>query len=214
MKQSVLWILTAAVCLLPTPFLTTAESATATDGTLTADERAEAIALLEATRNKVLGEAAALSDAAWSFQPGPDRWSVAQVVEHLLLTEGFLWQSLDAALATEVDPEWAKKTEGRMAMIKQLLPDRSQRFQAPAPLQPHTEKSDLSRRELVQRYREAREKSLAFARETEAPIKAHLVDSENFGPMSAHHWLVFIALHNQRHNQQIDEILADPKLPG
>lgn len=215
MKKPALWILTAALLvLLALPSLVaTADDAT-NDGTLTPEERAETLALLESTRDHVLRQAAALTDEAWTFKPGPDRWSVAEVVEHLMLTEGFLWQSADAALEADADPEWATKTEGQMAMLSKTIPDRSQPAQAPAPLQPDAEESpELSRRELVEGFLAARQKTIDFIRETGAPIKAHVIDTEFFGPMSAHHWLAFIGFHNARHNKQIDEVLEDPKRP-
>ncbi len=212
MKKAVLFLLSTT--LLGLLALSAAGQDAAENGVWTAEERADAIARLEATRDKVLETAASLSEDAWTFKPGPDRWSVAEVVEHLALTEGFLWQNIDAALAEPVDPEWAAKTEGKLETFINTIPDRSKPATAPEPLQPGASgENEMSRIDLVEHFIEGREKSLAFAQETTLPIKAHIIDTEAFGPVSAHHWLVFIALHNERHNKQIDEILADPKLP-
>lgn len=208
------------VCLALTVFLsptlfTSAQDTPRANATLSAAERADAVAALEDTRAKVMLIAATLSDEEWNFQAAPDRWSVAQVVEHLMLAEGALWEQINTALAKEVDPQWAAKTEGKFEGFRQLIPDRSQRFQAPAPLQPKaTEGERPSRAEVVKGYLAARERSIAFARKTELPLKALLMENPNFGEISAYHCLYLISLHNDRHNQQIEEILADPGFPG
>jgi uncharacterized damage-inducible protein DinB len=45
---------------------------------------------LESTKQGVLEATAGLSEAQWNFKAGPDRWSVAEVAEHIAAAEGFL----------------------------------------------------------------------------------------------------------------------------
>ncbi|MFQ5696076.1 MAG: DUF1579 family protein, partial [Terriglobia bacterium] len=54
---------------------------------LTAQDLARAATHLEATRLGLLDATADLSEAQWHFKPAPDRWSVAEIVEHLALSE-------------------------------------------------------------------------------------------------------------------------------
>jgi hypothetical protein len=58
---------------------------------ISAQDRAKLVQYLTGARDQVLAEAAALSDAQWSFKPGPDRWSVGEVVEHLALAESLIF---------------------------------------------------------------------------------------------------------------------------
>ena len=52
------------------------------------------------------------------------------------------------------------------------------------------------------------------ARGSTKAYKAHIAErSTPLGALSAEHWIRFAALHNLRHNKQIDEVLADPKFP-
>jgi DinB superfamily len=51
--------------------------------TLTPQEREAAIKQFETTRDNFLKSIAGLSEKQWTFKPGPDRWSVAEVSEHI-----------------------------------------------------------------------------------------------------------------------------------
>ena len=56
---------------------------------------------------------------------------------------------------------------------------------------------------------------VTLAQDRSKAYKAHIGESGTpLGELSAAHWLRFAALHNQRHNKQIAEVLADPKFPS
>src|SRR6516162_164129 len=57
---------------------------------LTPAEKERALQYLETTKKNVLEATKGLSEAQWNFKPGPDRWSVAQVMEHIAAAEDFL----------------------------------------------------------------------------------------------------------------------------
>ena len=70
----------------------------------------------------------------------------------------------------------------------------------------------MSRAEIVNKYSAARSRMIERSKNGSKAYKAHLDDgSTPFGQLSAVHWIRFAALHNQRHNKQIDEVMADPK---
>ena len=55
--------------------------------------------------------------------------------------------------------------------------------------------------------------TLAFAQETEAPLKAHTSPNPFFGAINAYQLLLYIPLHNLRHDQQIAEVKTAPDYP-
>src|SRR5438034_2954548 len=57
---------------------------------VTPTERDRAVRYLAETRDRVVEAVKGLSDAQWRFKPGADRWSVAEVVEHLALIENMV----------------------------------------------------------------------------------------------------------------------------
>src|SRR5881394_1608735 len=57
---------------------------------LTQADRDRAIKYLESTTQGVQDATAGLSQAQWNFKPAPDKWSVAEVTEHIAASEDFL----------------------------------------------------------------------------------------------------------------------------
>ena len=81
------------------------------DGTLSSEETAEIVALLQDSRADTLTKLASLSDEQWKFKPGPDRWSAGEVAEHLLLTERGFHMRVDELMAGKPNADWKKMTE-------------------------------------------------------------------------------------------------------
>jgi hypothetical protein len=177
--------------------------------TLTAAERAEVIELLQRSEQELLQAIAGLSDQQWTFKPGPDRWSVAEVVEHVVLADALLFETAIKALDSPVNEKWAT-VSGKTATIRRALPDRSRKVDAPAAIKPN---QTMSRDALLSRFKDQRGKVLAYVRDTNKPLKAHTAPNPFFGDLNAHQWLMYIPLHHLRHNQQIAEVKASPGYP-
>src|SRR6266478_671160 len=103
---------------------------------LTPEEVDKAVGYLEQTRDGVREATKGLSEAQWNFKPAPDRWSVAEVAEHIAAAEDFLRtlakEKVMLAPAGEAGRDVTKTDEAVMAMV----PDRSHKAQAPEPLVP------------------------------------------------------------------------------
>ena len=166
---------------------------------------------LTTTRDQVIAETEKLSDAQWNFKAGPDRWSVGEVVEHLALAESFLAEARQKAMAgPPATTEQLAKAKGQDAVILKVIPDRTQKAQAPEPIQP---KQRLGPREKVMdAYRSRRATTLAYAQKTTDDLRSRVGDSP-LGPLDAYQWLLFTAAHNERHLGQMREVKAHPNFP-
>lgn len=175
---------------------------------LTEAERAHALQLLHDSETAFLELTSGLTDAQWSAQPAPDRWSVQQTAEHLVLGEAIMLAKIDQALAAPPNAEWEAQDARKTKFLDRVLPDRSRKATAPASLHPH---SHWTREETIARYREGRAKTVAFAAGMDRPMKSYLAEHPFpvFNMLNAYHWLLYIPLHNVRHNQQIAEALQD-----
>ena len=179
------------------------------DAALSASESAEIVGMLEDTRGQILSRVAGLSDAQWKFKTAPDRWSAAEIVEHLYLTEGAFAKTVTDLLAGKPNPEWAKLTAGADEKVTKMVPDRSNPVKAPPFAVPQ---GKLSRNEVVGNYLEGRAKMIGFAQDRTKPYKSFVQESP-LGPLHAAQWIRFTAMHNVRHLKQLDEVLADPGFP-
>jgi len=182
------------------------------DGKITAEERAKVIKLLRDTTAETLSTLEKLSDEQLKFKSAPERWSVLEVAEHIMMAEGLLFNAVQGAIASKPNPDWETKTKGKTEFIEKVMPDRSGKAQAPESIVPS---GKLSRQEVIAKIKEARGKTLKFAEETQLPLKAHTLDHPFpvFGTLNAYQWLIYIPLHNVRHNKQIAEVMADPNFP-
>ena len=179
------------------------------DPTMTRSERAELIDLLNKSNREFLEAVETVTDRQWSFKPGPDRWSIAEVAEHIVLSEAALFDNATKNVNGSADEKW-DATLGKTDMLRRALPNRSTKVTAPEEIQP---KRSMTRAQLMSRFKEQRARTLAYAQETEAPVKAHTVANPFFGPLNGHQWLLYIPLHNLRHNLQIAEVKTASDYP-
>src|SRR5690349_12288416 len=57
---------------------------------LTPADRDKAMKYLESTKQGVADATKGLSAAQWTFKPAPDKWSVAEVTEHIAAAEDYI----------------------------------------------------------------------------------------------------------------------------
>jgi hypothetical protein len=177
---------------------------------ISAQDRAKLVQYLTGARDQVLAEAA-LSDAQWSFKPGPDRWSVGEVVEHLALAESLIFD-LQQKMVTgpAATAEKRAAAQGKDEMLLKMIPDRTQKATAPEPLQPA--KRLGSRADVLAAFEERRGKTIAYASKTTDDLRGRVGDSP-LGPLDGYQWLLFIGAHTERHLGQIREVKAHADFP-
>src|ERR1700683_5820263 len=105
--------------------------------TLTPEEREVALKSLQATRDAFLKSIAGLSEQQWKFKPAPDRWSVAEVSEHIAISESTLLGLVETKIMTApADPSKRAEVAGKDEIVLKRVPDRSHKAQAPEYLKP------------------------------------------------------------------------------
>jgi hypothetical protein len=173
-------------------------------------DRERALQYLESTKRGVLDATRGLSDAQWNFKPAPDRWSVAEVMEHLAAAEdlirGMTQEMMKGPEAPMRDMAEIKKTDdGVLAMV----PDRSHKVQAPEPLKPTNRFGSpvAAQKHFV----ESRETTEEYLKNTPG-LRAHVGDSP-MGKLDGYEFVLLIAAHSERHTKQMLEVKADPNFP-
>src|SRR5215467_10461532 len=103
---------------------------------VTQAEKERALQYLETTKKNVLEATKGLSEAQWNFKPAPDRWSVAQVMEHIAAAEDFLRTLDENQVMKGPAGDLGRDTAKTDAAVLGKIPDRTNKVQAPEPLQP------------------------------------------------------------------------------
>jgi hypothetical protein len=189
----------------------------AADQKVTSSERDQGRLYLEQTRNYFIGATKDLSEAQWKFKPAPDRWSIAEIVEHMVLVQDFVLGPIREQLAKAPGPASDRDTKQVDGIVVNQLPDRLTKFQAPEFIQPtgrwtHAAASDR----LLTNYGRLNEflesPDLRQHMVASPPLKA--VSKGAFDSMDGYQWVLGAAAHTERHTKQILEVKADPKFPA
>lgn len=177
---------------------------------LTQADRDKALAYLESTRQGVLDATAGLSPAQWSFKPAPDRWSVAEVAEHIAAAEDLLRGLIIEKVMTAPSRPAGEDVAALDQMVLKGVSDRSQKKQAPEPLKPTNRfgSPDATLKHFV----EARTSTEDLLKKT-PDLREHAIDSPLGKKLDGYEWILFIAAHSERHTKQILEVKADPNFP-
>ncbi len=196
---------TLFLCLVAMTFAATSPAAAVdATATLSTAERAELIELLQRSQAETLEMLAEVDNDQWFQRPQEDRWSVAEIVEHLVLAEGAVRGNVTALLQGEPDPDWQTRKTPSLAEMVRLGSDRSQKFTAPEPIQPT---GKLGREEAIMALLEVRAESVRYVLSTDAPLAAHSAPSPIGQVLDGRGWLALLGAHNVRHNRQLAEVI-------
>ena len=185
--------------------------------TVQSNDLDRALACFARARNRVLEVTKGLSEAQWKFKPAPDRWSIAENLEHMVIVQervlGPIWEQL----AQAPPPPAGSNPSAIDAIVLERIPERSIRAKAPAYIEPTgtwTLASSLERflrnyQRLIQHV-ESTPDLRQHASES-APLK--YVTNGAYTMMDGYQWALTVASHDERHVRQILEVKADPNYP-
>jgi hypothetical protein len=167
----------------------------------------EVLAHLDAHRAALAAAVATLPAARRTHRPAPNRWSVAEVLEHLGIVEGGITQLLQAQVAAAraggLGAERDTSPVVPTVPVDRLL-DRSAPLTASARSQPTGSlDAEAAWTALVDRRLALRELVLAA---DGLALSEVIVPHPILGPLNVYQWLVFIGAHERRHADQIQEI--------
>jgi hypothetical protein len=106
------------------------------DPHMTKEERANALQWLEESWAEFLAAVDGLTDVQWKWKPAPDRWSVGEVAEHVVLAEAGQFANVKKCIAATPDPDWEAKSNGKTERLVAVLAPRLGRAQAPEAIVP------------------------------------------------------------------------------
>ena len=170
------------------------------------DSSSTVLALLDAERASLLARVAQLPPALQTRRPTPDRWSVVEVLEHLARVERGIakllvvrGQETPPGLAAELAE--AQLTAERIARLR----SRSERLVAPDRIQPAG--TSTPSEALTQLDDARRALRSAFLGAAPASLDGLTHQHPVLGALTLRAWVEFVAHHEARHADQIQEII-------
>ena len=170
---------------------------------------ADVLSRLDQARATLRSAVDAIPSAQHQQRPAPDRWSAAEVLEHLTLVERIFSGRIVKAIEDARAAGLASEAQPRAPLpdpIEERMKDRVNKRQAPDTARP-TGTVDVAA-------------GWAALESTHATLRAALtganglalsevtLDHAFFGTMSVYQWVELIAAHEGRHTEQIREMAA------
>jgi hypothetical protein len=168
---------------------------------MTTPAKSEIVQSLENGREE-FNAAAAGMEAQAKVKPAPDRWSVLECVEHVVIVEENNLGKLAAAARLET-PRIDKQKE---ASIVAQFPDRTIRHPAPDAAKPTGRFASLA--EALEAFNAVRTRVVQFANERQPDLYLLAIEHRRLGTVNGAEMLLITAGHAGRHADQIREIKA------
>lgn len=178
-----------------------------------AAERQAVVDGLRGSEVRLLERVRGLSAEQWKFREAPERWSIAENVEHLVLFERFIREAVQRSLAGEAaGVEQRAEVQAKEPLVTGLAESRTQRrFTARVATTPTGLRTDFDA--MIAELSSERAQTIAFAERTSADLRGHFFAHVAFGDLDCCQWLMLLARHMDRHGLQIEQVKADAGWP-
>ncbi len=153
------------------------------------------------TQKALLDTLSTVSDQQFLSRPAKDRWSMAELVEHIILVDSSIMKGIHKFSATpSAEPIVSKLI---LEKIVDRVADRSRRIPAPKYFIPKG--MFATKAEAIVGFKKHRASIDEFIQTTELPLKLIGFPHQIFGMLNGVDWLVFMAGHCERHRLQMEE---------
>ncbi|MFI5154608.1 MAG: DinB family protein [Chitinophagales bacterium] len=181
------------------------------DKTISKKERKFAANYLNQTRDLLLKDVKNLSDTQLNFKSSPERWSVAECIEHIAITESLLRSIVNDSLALPANP--SRRTEVKVSdtTIIRVVTDRSHKSTTPERFRPSNRFGNTAG--ALKEFVTQRDTTIEFVMTTDADLRDHYGHHGIMGVIDCYQAIILIGAHSRRHTLQIEEVMADPNFP-
>lgn len=179
---------------------------------LTPQEREAAVKDMEDSRRAFVASLDGLTEAQYRYKPAADRWSIAEVAEHIAVSEESLFGLVtEKILKAPTTPELLSQVSRDDNALRQMVSDRSHKVQAPEMLRPSGRFP--TKETVAAAFNSSRDKAVAFVKNTQEDLRGHAFPHPVLKALDGYQWLLLVSAHSARHTAQILEVKADPKFP-
>jgi len=156
---------------------------------------------------------AGLSEAQLQFKSAPDRWSISQCLEHIILSEPALFEYAKKTLAQQPNPERKGDVKVTDDGVIKGMTDRSFKAKAPEEMSPKEAGKYRNAKSALKDLKKERKAILGYIKGISVDDMRNRITDSPFGPVDGYHSLLYIPAHTARHTLQIEEVKADPNFP-
>ena len=169
---------------------------------IAAADRAALLDILTASADRFRAATRGLTDAQWNHRPGPDKWSPAELAEHIALSEEVMPRLARKALSEPVISRDDAQVRELDAEIIDSMKDDAWHGNSTESIRPkHAFPSGPA---AAAAFLERRAQTTNYVRDTDDPLREHTFPHPAYGPLDGFQWLLMLAHHSDRHVRQIE----------
>jgi len=163
-------------------------------------EREDLLVKLRIGRSELLAVLADVNDEFAARIPSPGSWSILNCVEHLAISEEYLFSQIGSSQSSDAPP----LNRLREAVIVARGMDRTKTVQSPEVGLPIGRFATLS--EALQYFLKVRERTIQFVEQCTDDLRCKRTSHPLIGEVNCQEVLLMISVHPRRHVKQIEEI--------
>jgi hypothetical protein len=175
----------------------------------------EVFALLDQSRAELRAAAAAVEPAARARRPGPDRWSVNEILEHLGLVERAFEAAVGEVIAKARASGLGDERDDRVPLagdLRTVIRDRTGKRNAPETVIPTGVLDDAAAWTVLEEARQKFRETVSSA--DGLALGTVNVNHRRWGPLTVYQWVEALATHEARHAEQVAEVAAHFRSAG
>lgn len=177
---------------------------------LTDEERKMAADHLQQTHERVVSTVSDLSDKQLNFKATPESWSVAECVEHLVISENMFNGMLQGALKAPANPALRDSVTMTDEKLIGFISVRDTKVKTPEPFEP-TGKFG-THEETLEAFTAKRKEHIEFVTTTQEDLRNHYGQLP-FAKIDGLQIILFMSGHTERHVAQMEEVMAHDDFP-
>lgn len=173
---------------------------------ISSSDRQQLLDILAASAAHFRAATLGLTEAQWDHRPAPDKWSPADLAEHLALSEEVMPRLARKALSEPGLARDAGQVRELDAEIVDSMKDDAWHGNATESIRPrHTFPGGPA---AAAAFMERRERTIDYVRDTDDPLREHTFPHPAYGPLDGYQWLLMLAHHSDRHVRQIERAIG------
>lgn len=173
-----------------------------------AGDRNQMLKMLAESRDALCSAAANVTEEQARIRTAPDKWSVLDCVEHVAITEHFMFTTI----VTKSVPAPPSGDRTREELFLRQIPNRANKIKAPERAYPTGRFPTLAA--ALDQFSQNRARTIDYVEHSGLDFRAHTAPHIIFGTITVQEMLLVIALHPARHAAQILEVRQALSLPS
>lgn len=178
---------------------------------LSVEERKMTTDHLLQTQERVTSTLEGLSEAQLNFKATPESWSVAEIVEHLAISENMFSGMLEGAMKEPANPAMRDSVTMTDEKLIGFISVRDTKIKTPEPFEPTGKFGTYE--ETLKTFSAKRKEHVEFISSTEADLRNHY-GKLPFATIDGLQIVLFMSGHTERHVKQMEEVKANENFPA